>query len=457
MRYAGGSRGDRFPIILITVRRKEARLPYKVCKFGGTSLASADAVRQVLHLIEADGERRIVVPSAPGRRFPGDGKVTDLLYMSAEEWKTSEVSPSYAEVKTRFYAIASELGVSYPTEETFRKISEKYKKNPYDDYLVSRGEYLMAKMLAKALGFSFFDAADMLFLDKDGYTDVEKTRHAVRAAFRKSEKIVVPGFYAMGTDGRIHTFSRGGSDITGAILSEAIGATVYENFTDVSGVYAADPRQIDDPQTVPHISYRELRAMSRLGASVLHEDAVFPVRRASIPIHIMNTFAPNDCGTYVDDDEKVGKIHVTGIAGKGGFFLIGVKRDCFNHEKNAYEKVLRVLKRENLTPEQIALSSDAVTLIVSGLDGDGNRKGLAAHLSAAIDADLVRFKDHMALVTVVGVLSARHIAAVSGALHDKGIPLLYLSHAPESVSLYIGVEDDMLYPALSAIYGALFR
>jgi aspartate kinase len=301
----------------------------KVVKFGGSSLASAEQFKKVGDIIQADPDRVYVVPSAPGKRHSKDTKVTDMLYKAyglAEEGK--DFSKNLAEIKERYNEIINGLNLTLDLSDEFAVIEKNFKEKAGSDYAASRGEYLNGIIMAAYLGYEFIDSATVVVFDENGDFDPEKTNKLMARKLEKAPKAVIPGFYGAYEDGRIKTFSRGGSDITGSIVSRAIKADVYENWTDVSGFLVADPRIIDKPPYIETITYTELRELAYMGASVLHEDAIFPVRKEGIPINIRNTNKPEDPGTWiVESTAKKSKFVITGIAGKIGFC-------CFNFIKN---------------------------------------------------------------------------------------------------------------------------
>lgn len=430
-------------------------MPIKVSKFGGTSLASADTARQVIDIMKADADRKIFVPSAPGKRFPEDTKVTDLLYSAAAEWQSGKNSPSFRRVKERFRAIRKGLSLPPFEASVFREIEATYRATRSIDYLVSRGEYLMGKIMAEAMGFVFCDAIDTVFLDAFGYTDTHKTRTAVMRALHKWNRIVVPGFYAADVCGRVKLFSRGGSDITGAILAEAADAYLYENFTDVSGVYAASPRIVTKPKVLSEISYSDLRALSRFGATVLHEDAVFPVLRSMIPIRIKNTFASSDVGTLVHTGASR-RNGVVGISGKDGYHCLSLRRDMLGHTPTLHERIFSFFRERGIYPEQIAFSSDSVTLLFVYKFDSGEKKRMLTELSDVSECDELRICDDLMLVTVVGCFSSGSASAVIRALRCDEIPLLYFSGGRGDANFFFAVPSYRGNDAVSAVYRCLF-
>ena len=305
----------------------------KVTKFGGSSLASDEQFKKVAKIVLADKTRRYVVPSAPGKRHKDDIKITDMLYTCYEETvRSGEISPLFETIKERYNSIIAGLNLNLSLEKEFDTIKRSFLARVGKDYAASRGEYLNGIIMANFLGFDFIDAAEVIFFNNDGTYDAEKTNQVLGERLKESEYAVIPGFYGVMPNDTIKTFSRGGSDITGAIVARAAGADEYENWTDVSGFMIADPRIIDNPKNISVITYRELRELSYMGATVLHEDAIFPVKKAGIPIHIKNTNAPEDEGTLiVTHTDRANDVSVlTGIAGKKGFTVLTLEKDMMN-------------------------------------------------------------------------------------------------------------------------------
>jgi len=351
----------------------------KVVKFGGSSLASAEQFAKVGKIIQADKERRYVVPSAPGKRNAKDTKVTDMLYacyalVEAEE----DFRVPLMKIKDRYDTIINGLNLKLSLEEEFKKISENFKNKAGVDYAASRGEYLNGIIMANYLGYEFVDAAEVISFEEDGTFDAEKTNKVLAERLEKCERAVIPGFYGALPDGTIKTFSRGGSDITGSIVARAVHATCYENWTDVSGFLIADPRIIKDPQPIKTITYRELRELSYMGASVLHEDAVFPVRKAGIPINIRNTNAPDDEGTWIVESTcHQSKYTITGIAGKKGFVSVNIDKDMMNSEVGFGRKVLSAFEENNISFEHMPSGIDTMTIFVHQPEFEGKEQAVS--------------------------------------------------------------------------------
>ena len=323
----------------------------KVVKFGGSSLADAKQFKKVADIIKADEERCYVIPSAPGKRFGDDTKVTDMLYHCYDEVVGgADFAKSFAPVRERFNGIISELGIDLSLEDEFVKIGRNFASSAGRDYAASRGEYLNGIILAKYLGYTFVDAAKGIFFDNKGNFDGDITNACLGAILDRTPRAVIPGFYGAMPDGSIKTFSRGGSDFTGSVVAKAVKASLYENWTDVSGFLVADPRIVANPEVISVITYSELRELSYMGAGVLHEDAIFPVRSANIPINIKNTNSPKDAGTLIvpTGTEPPSKYLITGIAGKKDFSVISIEKDRMNSHKGFMRRLLQVLESRNI-------------------------------------------------------------------------------------------------------------
>ena len=380
----------------------------KVVKFGGSSLADAEHFRQVASIVKADPTRRFVVPSAPGKRDKQDTKVTDLLYECYNLIKAREsrkvIDAAYDRICDRYNSIIKDLGLDFDLSGELAYVKNAMLHASGRDYAASRGEYLNSLILAKYLGFDFIDAENVIFFRDNGTLDEEKTQEVLSNELKQHAYAVIPGFYGGMPNGTVKTFSRGGSDITGSIVARAAGADLYENWTDVSGFMMADPRIIDNPCIIQEITYRELRALSYMGATVLHEDAVFPVRMAGIPINIRNTNRPEDAGTMIVahatgyDADKV----ITGIAGKKGFSVLTIEKDLMNSEVGFGRKVLEIFEENDISFEHLPSGIDTMSIVVSSHSLDGRRDRLMQSISRTVRPDSVFIEDELALVAVVG-------------------------------------------------------
>ncbi len=429
----------------------------KVVKFGGSSLASAEQFKKVKHIIEDDQTRRFVVPSAPGKRFTGDVKVTDMLYKTyalAEEGKdyTSELK----EIKKRYKEITDGLGTATDLSKEFKIISENFKNKIGIDYAASRGEYLNGIIMADYLGYNFIDPAGYIFFDEDGNFDSEKTNDALGEELSKVENAVIPGFYGSYPDGRVKTFSRGGSDITGSIVSRAVKADVYENWTDVSGFTVADPRIITDPEKIDMITYTELRELAYMGASVLHEDAIFPVRREGIPINIRNTNRPDDSGSWiVQSTGQKSKFTITGIAGKKGFCSINIEKDKMNSEVGFGRRVLQAFEDHEISFEHMPSGIDTMTIIVHQDEFIEKEQRVVSEINRLTHPDHIEIESDLALIAVVGrgMKSSKGTSGrIFSALAHANVNVKMIDQGSSELNIIIGVKNEDFENAIRAIY-----
>ena len=429
----------------------------KVVKFGGSSLASAEQFAKVGKIIQADKERRYVVPSAPGKRNAKDTKVTDMLYacyalVEAEE----DFRVPLMKIKDRYDTIINGLNLKLSLEEEFKKISENFKNKAGVDYAASRGEYLNGIIMANYLGYEFVDAAEVIFFKEDGTFDAEKTNKVLAKRLEKCERAVIPGFYGALPDGTIKTFSRGGSDITGSIVARAVHATCYENWTDVSGFLVTDPRLIENPETIDVITYRELRELSYMGATVLHEDAIFPVRKAGIPINIRNTNRPEDKGTMIVAS-TCHKPHytITGIAGKKGFVAVNIEKDMMNSEIGFGRKVLEEFEKQGISFEHIPSGIDTMSIIVHQDEFEEKEQQVLAGIQRAVNPDYLEVEGDMALVAVVGraMKSNRGTAGrIFSALAHANVNVKMIDQGSSEWNIIVGVRNEDFEKAIKAIY-----
>lgn len=430
----------------------------KVVKFGGSSLASAEQFRKVAEIVKSDPARRYVVASAPGKRSGGDEKVTDMLYRCHELAKNHEpYDEVFARIEARYQEIIDGLGLDYSLESEFCVIREAIDREAGPDYLASRGEYLNSLVLARFLGFTFIDAASGVFFNEDGTFDDRHTYKALSALLAGAKYAVVPGFYGSLPNGSIKTFSRGGSDITGSIVARAAGAYLYENWTDVSGMLMADPRIVDNPRVIPEITYRELRELAYMGATVMHEEAIFPVREANIPINIRNTNAPADPGTMIvsHSDTIPQDTVITGIAGRLGFSSITIEKDRMNTEVGFGRKVLGVLERCNISFEHIPTGIDTMSVIAATASIGPNKDAIVGRIFRDTSADSVTVEDSMALIAVVGrgMVSAKGTAGrVCTALAESNVNIRMIDQGSGEHNIILGVDEKDYAAALKAIY-----
>lgn len=428
----------------------------KVVKFGGSSLASAEQFKKVGAIIRADGTRRYVVPSAPGKRFSEDTKVTDLLYACYRATDQTKFQAVLAEIKSRYQEIIDGLGLTLSLEEDFGVIEENFKNQIGEEYAASRGEYLNGKVMAAYLEYEFVDPAEMIRFDGNGQFDAEITELLVQKRLKNVDTAVVPGFYGAKENGEIKTFSRGGSDVTGSIIAGALDVELYENWTDVSGVMVTDPRIIKDPKVIDTITYRELRELSYMGATVLHEDAIFPVRKAGIPINIKNTNAPDDPGTMIVEDTcKKPPYTITGIAGKRGFCSLFIEKSMMNSEIGFGRKVLQVLEEQGISFEHVPSGIDTMTVFIHQDEFTEKEQQVISGVHKAVKPDYMELESDLALIAVVGrgMKSNRGTAArIFAALAHADVNVKMIDQGSSELNVIVGVCDEDFEPAIRAIY-----
>ena len=431
-----------------------------VAKFGGSSLANAEQIRKAAAIIREDPARRFVVASAPGKAPGADIKVTDLLYRCYDAAVAGQdPEPALSEIRARFQAILDGLGVEFPLEQEIEALRAHLQNGPQRDYMASRGEYLNSKILASFLGFDFVEAGDYVAFSESGAFEADETNRRLSAALAQVERAVVPGFYGTKPDGTVHTFSRGGSDVTGAIVARAIGADLYENWTDVSGMLVTDPRIVPDPQPISCLSYRELRELSYMGAAVMHEDAVFPVWTAGIPIHICNTNRPQDPGTWIVtklENENDGKI-VTGIAGSCGFSSILVEKLMMNAEIGFAEKILKVLADFNISIEHMPTGIDTLSVVVRTDRLAPHREEVLEAIRQAVHPDNVSVEDHLAIIAVVGhgmVRTSGTAARVFTALALAPVNIRMIDQGSSELNIILTVAEEDYEQSIRALYAA---
>lgn len=433
----------------------------KVVKFGGSSLADANQFRKVADIIKSDSKRIYVVPSAPGKRFSDDIKITDMLYKCCELAGSGvDFSEDFQIIKDRYNGIISDLGIDMSLEDEFNVIAAELKSRPAKDFAASRGEYLNGKILAKYLGYNFVDAADVIIFDTKGSLLLEDTVKAVREKLDGLENAVIPGFYGKTTEGCIKTFSRGGSDVTGSIIANAVRAEIYENWTDVSGFLVADPRIVENPDVIETITYRELRELAYMGASVLHEDAIFPVRSAGIPINIRNTNRPQDAGTMIVandyDFSKESLCHtITGIAGRKGFSTINIEKAMMNSETGFGMKVLKVLFDHGISFEHMPSGIDTMSITVDSSKLDPVREEVLAGIRKAVNPDHLEIEDGIAILAVVGrrMKNTRGtVARIFAAMAHARINVKMIDQGSSELNVIIGVSEHDLPEAIRRIY-----
>lgn len=429
----------------------------KVVKFGGSSLASARQFKKAGDIIRADKTRRYVIPSAPGKRDSKDEKVTDMLYAC---YMAASTGGSYKKIlekiKLRYNEIIDGLNLNLNLDHEFAKMEENFIAKAGSDYAASRGEYLNGMVMASYLGYEFVDAAEVIFFDDKGAFQSETTNRELSERLAHIERAVIPGFYGARPDGTIKTFSRGGSDVTGSIVARAIHADMYENWTDVSGFLVADPRIVKDPVVIETITYRELRELAYMGASVLHEDAIFPVRKEGIPINIRNTNQPDDKGTMIVETTVKKPSHIiTGIAGKKGFCSISIEKAMMNTEVGFGRKVLQVFENNNISFEHMPSGIDTMSVMVHQDEFEDHEQSVIAGIHRAVAPDSVELESDLALIAVVGrgMKATRGTAGrIFSALAHARINVKMIDQGSSELNIIIGVKNSDFEAAIKAVY-----
>ncbi len=428
-----------------------------VAKFGGSSVADAQQFRKVKEIVSANDSRRYIVPSAPGKRNPDDHKVTDLLYMchqlASHGIDSSEV---FATIADRILEIKEELNLEGDILSELRQIFDQIRAGATPEFVASRGEYLSGRLLADYLGFPFVDAADIIIFNSDGSLDVKKTERAIRKMARKYPRAVIPGFYGSGPEGEILTFSRGGSDVTGAVVAAGVGADLYENWTDVSGFLQADPGLVESPKPIERVTYKELRELAYMGAPVLHEEAIFPIRSSGIPIHIRNTNERSAAGTLIVDDRTAeGFRGITGIAGRRDFTVISMEKTLMDDERGFFRKLVSVFETNGVSISHMPSGIDSVSVIVPAEEIRFKLKKVLEEIRIYLHPDTLTVQADIALLAVVGhgMISTTGVAAqVFTALAQGGVNIRMISQGASELSIIIGIDNDDFETAVAAIY-----
>ena len=429
----------------------------KVVKFGGSSLASARQFKKVGDIIRADKTRRYVIPSAPGKRNSKDTKVTDMLY---ECYAAASAGASYKKIleaiKARYQEIIDGLELNLNLDHEFAAIEENFVKGIGKDYAASRGEYLNGIVMANYLGYEFIDAAEVIFFDEHGNFEAELTNKELSERLEHVDRAVIPGFYGSKHDGSIKTFSRGGSDVTGSIVARAIHADLYENWTDVSGFLVTDPRIVENPEVIETITYKELRELAYMGAGVLHEDAIFPVRKEGIPINIRNTNRPEDKGTLIVESTcRKPRYTITGIAGRKGFCAINIEKAMMNSEVGFGRKVLGVFEKYGISFEHMPSGIDTMTIMVHQDEFEEYEQSVIAGIHRAVEPDLVDLEADLALIAVVGrgMKGTRGtVGRIFSALAHARINVKMIDQGSSELNIIIGVKNSDFETAIKAIY-----
>ena len=429
----------------------------KVVKFGGSSLASAEQFRKVGEIIHSDSGRRYVVPSAPGKRYAEDTKVTDMLYDCYQTANDERLlNEKLAAIAARYQEIIDGLSLEVSLKNQFEEIKEAFQGRAGSDYAASRGEYLNGIIMAAYLGYEFVDAAEVIRFDEDGVYDANTTDKLLQKRLEGVERAVIPGFYGAMEDGSVKTFSRGGSDITGSIVARAVHADLYENWTDVSGFLVTDPHIVENPATIETITYRELRELSYMGATVLHADAIFPLRKEGIPINIKNTNRPQDAGTLIVESTcRQPKYTITGIAGKKGFCAINIEKDQMNMEIGFGRKVLQVFEENGISFEHVPSGIDTLTVIVHQSEFMEKEQKVISGLHRAVSPDMLDLESNLALIAVVGrgMRATRGTAGrIFAALSHANINVKMIDQGSSELNIIIGVRNEDFERAVKAIY-----
>ncbi len=433
----------------------------KVAKFGGTSLADAEQFKKVHDIVKYNDERKYIIVSAPGKRFKDDNKITDLLYLTHAHIKYSvPYGPVLKIIEDRFNLIKEELNLNIDLDNEFKIIRENLDNKCDEDYIVSRGEYLSALLMADYLQCDFVDAKDVIFFNYDSTINEKNTHEKLIEVLRKSKKAIIPGFYGSYPDGSIKTFSRGGSDITGAIVSSVMRADIYENWTDVSGFLIADPRIVKNPKQIKKITYQELRELSYMGASVLHEEAVFPVRQAGIPINIRNTNEPDNPGTLIIGDDQAGEGYanghiITGIAGRKDFSFFYIHKEHMANEIGVIKKALEVFENRGISIDHIPSGIDSFTIVLPSESVEKTSHEIVKELKDRCKTENVQVYRHISLITTVGIKMAYQpgiSAKLFTALGNNNINIRMIDQGSSEINIIVAVEDKDFEKAIQAIY-----
>ena len=430
-----------------------------VTKFGGSSLCDSNQFRKVKDIVLSDERRAYVVPSAPGKRSKGDYKITDLLYLCHQHVKKSlPFDELFKLIEERFITLCSELNLSIDMSKQLSDLKEKIINGATEEFVASRGEYLNGLILAEYLGYEFIDPVEIIVFKKSGRLDEVATYDAIYSRLAKAPKAVIPGFYGASKDGKVKTFSRGGSDITGAIISRGVGASLYENWTDVSGFLMADPRIVTNPKPIKEVTYKELRELSYMGANVFHEEAIFPVKNDGIPINIKNTNDPLGKGTFILNEKyEVKPGGITGIAGKRDFTVIAIEKTLMNRDIGYCRRILSILESNNVSFEHIPSGIDSISLVIDDSELDDKIDKILEEIENQCSPDSLITHPNMALIAVVGegIISSKGISAkVFTALAENDINVRMINQGSSELSIIVGVENEDFENAIRSVYKA---
>ena len=435
-----------------------------VAKFGGTSMADAKSITKVAEIIKQDKKRRYVVVSAPGKRFSQDHKVTDMLYACYHDLQINgECKDTFEKIRERFKGIVNDLEIDLDIDSYLDKVEEEMYKYDSAEFCASRGEYLSAVIMAKVLGYTFIDAKDIMVFNDNGDFEAELTNEKVKNALAKVERAVVPGFYGGDEAGIVHTFSRGGSDVSGAVIARAVGASLYENWTDVNGFMSADPRIVNNPKPISTLSYRELRELAYMGANVLHPESIFPVRISKIPINIRNTFCPSAEGTMIVaelDEEELSKRVITGIAGKKGYSIVYIEKSMMNSELGFVRKVLAVLEYYNISFEHLPTGIDTMSIVIADSELAGKEDVVVEKIKNVVNPDHIEIKSGISLVATVGhgmSFKPGSASTLVGALAKEKINIRMIDQGSSEMNIIVGIATNDYERAINAIYQAFSK
>ncbi len=438
----------------------------KVCKFGGTSMADAKAMLQAKNIIESDSARRYIVVSAPGKRFKDDIKITDMLYKcNREVIETGSCEKSFSVIRERFREIVKDLGLKMDIDQVLDQTQKDIESIKSADFSASRGEYLSARIFAELLGFEFVDSAELVRFDRHGKLNNDYTDDKVSSRLANVERAVIPGFYGKNFQGEIKTFSRGGSDITGSIIARGVKADLYENWTDVSGFLVCDPRIVPNAKTIKQITYKEVRELSYMGASVLHAEAIAPVMKRRIPINIKNTFKPNDAGTMIVPNDKykadANDSVITGIAGKKNFTVLLIEKSMMNAEVGFIRRVLSVVEHYDLCVEHLPSGIDTLSVVLESEQlKNGVLDNLVSDIRENVNPDFVHVIENISLIATVGhgmAMRSGTAATLFNALAKANINIRMIDQGSSELNIIIGVTNSDYEKCISTIYNAFIN
>lgn len=432
-----------------------------VVKFGGTSMADAKSINQVADIVKQDKKRRYVVVSAPGKRFSQDHKITDMLYACYHDLQINgECKATFDKIRERFKGIVSDLGLDIDIDAYLNQVESDMFKYNSAEFCASRGEYLSAIITAAKLGYKFIDAKDIMVFNENGDFEPEITNEKVKQVLSKVERAVIPGFYGGDESGLVHTFSRGGSDVSGAVIARAVGATMYENWTDVNGFMTADPRIVSNPKPIEKLSYRELRELAYMGANVLHPESIFPVRVGNIPINIRNTFCPEAKGTMIVpelEEKDMNNRVITGIAGKKGYSIVYIEKSMMNSELGFVRKVLAVLEYYNISFEHLPTGIDTMSIVIADSELAGKEEVVIERIKKVVNPDHIEIKSNISLVATVGhgmSYKPGTASTLCGALAKENINIRMIDQGSSEMNIIVGISTSDYEKAINAIYNA---